>query len=186
MALPTLCLWALGGFRWEADPAFRGVHLLNGAALFTLVALHEECLFRGYPFQRLIESWGPWPAQLAMALLFALAHWGNPGLTDATRPLAILNLILASVLLGLCYLRTRSLALPIGVHLGWNWAQGCLLGFPVSGTELVRSPWKAVLQDRPTWLTGGSFGIEASALCTLICLGGILSLSLWGRRTQVS
>lgn len=178
----TLALRALGGFHWEPNPGFRITQPLAGAGLFLLVAIHEECLFRGYPFQRLTESWGAWPAQLGMALLFALAHWRNPGLTDAIRPLATLNIILAALMLGLCYLRTRSLALPIGLHLGWNWGQGCLFGFPVSGTTIVQGPWRPVGHGGPTWLTGGSFGLEGSILCTLACLCAIIALGSWKAR----
>ncbi|WP_005035813.1 CPBP family intramembrane glutamic endopeptidase [Holophaga foetida] len=186
MGLVALSLRGLGAFHWEPNLAFRGIHLGTGAASFALVAVHEECLFRGYPFQRLAEVFGAWPAQLVLALLFALIHWGNPGMVGPTRSWATLNIMLAALLLGLCYLRTRSLALPMGLHLGWNWAQGNLLGFPVSGTTFAQSPWQPVLHDSPQWLTGGPFGLEASALCTLVCLGAILSLGLWKVRPSVS
>lgn len=184
LGLMALGLRALGAFHWEPNPAFRPTRLLSGLALFALVAVHEECLFRGYPFQRLVESWGAWPAQLLLAGLFALAHWGNTGLTAATRPLATLNIALAALLMGLCYLRTRSLAMPMGLHLGWNWAQGCLLGFPVSGTTLVQSPWRSVLHGGPPWLTGGAFGLEASVICTGIGLGTLCALGLWKGRPE--
>ncbi|MBP1628932.1 MAG: family intrarane metalloprotease [Holophagaceae bacterium] len=186
MCLMALMLRVLGGFHWESNPGFRIHHPIAGAGIFALVALHEECLFRGYPFQRLVETWGPWAAQLGLALLFTLAHWRNPGLTGGTRPWATLNIGLAALLLGLCYLKTRSLALPIGLHLGWNWAQGNLLGFPVSGTSFAQGPWRPVLQASPSWLTGGAFGLEASALCTLVCLGSILLLVRWKGRPPVS
>lgn len=186
IGLMALILRGLGGFHWEPNPAFRSVHLWTGAATFTFVAIHEECLFRGYPFQRIAGSWGAWAAQLILAMLFALAHWRNPGLTGSIRPWGILNLVLAALLLGLCYLRTRSLALPMGLHLGWNWAQGSLLGFPVSGTTFAQGPWRPVLHQSPTWMTGGAFGLEASALCTAICLVAIISMGLWRGRPPVS
>jgi hypothetical protein len=86
---------------------------------------------------------------------------------------------LAAILLGLCYLRTRSLALPIGLHLGWNWAQGSLLGFGVSGTTEVQGLWRPVFHGRPEWLTGGAFGLEASLPCALVCGLAIFLLGRW-------
>ena len=117
--------------------------------------------------------------QLVFAGLFALGHWGNPGMHGATRAWATLNIGLAAILLGFCYLRTRSLALPIGVHLGWNWAQGSLLGFGVSGTTDIKGVWSPVFHGRPEWLTGGAFGLEASVVCTLVCSATILVLWRW-------
>jgi hypothetical protein len=137
---------------------------------------------RGYPFQRLVEGAGPWVGQLVFAALFALMHWGNPGMHGATRAWATVNIALAALLLGFCYLRTRSLALPIGVHLGWNWAQGSLLGFGVSGTTDIKGAWMPVFHGRPEWLTGGAFGLEASAICTLVCGAAVFGLWRWRGR----
>lgn len=97
--------------------------------------LLEELLFRGFVFQRMVDGIGPWPALVAMAVLFALAHWGNPGTDGATRAWATIDTALGAILLGLAYLRTGRLALPIGIHFGWNWAQGALLGFDASGLD---------------------------------------------------
>ena len=96
-----------------------------------------------------------------------------------TRVWATINIGLAAILLGFCYLRTQSLALPIGVHLGWNWMQGSVLGFGVSGTTDFPGIWAPVLHDRPTWLTGGAFGLEASLICTLVCSAAIFALWRW-------
>lgn len=145
------------------------------------MAFHEETLYRGYLFQRLVAGLGEWPAQLLMALLFALAHWGNPGMSGATMAWATLNIALAAVLLGLCYLRTKSLALPIGVHLGWNFTQGNLLGFGVSGTTDAPGLLQPVLHGKPDWLTGGAFGLEAGLPCALVCLAVVVALAMWKR-----
>ena len=143
-------------------------------------------LFRGYPFQQLVKALGPGHAQWIFGILFTLVHWGNPGLAGPARPWATLNILLAALLLGLCYLRTRSLAMPMGLHFGWNWAQGSLLGFPVSGLNFAQGPWKPVSQNGPHWLTGWAFGLEASALCTLVCLGAICGLGLWKGHSSLS
>jgi hypothetical protein len=144
-----------------------------------LVALWEENLFRGFLFQRLVDGLGAWPAQVILALLFAQAHWGNPGMHGATKAWATLDIALAAVFLGLAYLRTRSLALPIGIHLGWNWTQGNVLGFGVSGTSVQHGWVHPVFQGKPEWMSGGAFGLEASLFGVLAVLVGILLLWWW-------
>lgn len=171
----ALVVLGLDGFHWERAA---GGGLVSGAWLFLAVGLREELLFRGYAFQRLVEGGGDWSALGLAALYFAFAHWGNPGMTGAVRYWASLNIGLVGVLLGLCYLRTRSLALPIGLHLGWNWTQGSLLGFGVSGIH-PGSPLEPVFHDRPLWLTGGPFGLEASLPCALVCGLAIAGMLLW-------
>jgi hypothetical protein len=86
-------------------------------------------------------------------------------------------------LLGLAYLRTESLAMPIGINLGWNWAQGSLLGFGVSGTGFAHGIWTPALAAKPHWITGGDFGLEGSLLCAPICLLAIAALFL-RKRTE--
>lgn len=192
MTLTALLLLASGGFHWSRVPGLSwghaALHVAQGFGLFILVAFHEETLFRGYPFQRLEESLGTWPTQLLLAVLFTLMHMGNPGLRAADAPLrfwSLLNIALAAIFLGLAYLRTRSLALPIGLHLGWNWAQGSLLGFQVSGTHLGAGPWFPVLHDKPHWFTGGSVGLEGSIFCTLVVAVGILALLAWEPKNKL-
>jgi membrane protease YdiL (CAAX protease family) len=175
--LTALLVKGLDGFHWERSAGVGARQLLTAAAIFLGVGFNEEIIARGYPFQRLVEGAGPWVGQLVFAALFALGHWGNPGMHGATKVWATTNIALAAILLGFCYLRTRSLALPIGVHLGWNWAQGSLLGFGVSGTTDIPGAWTPVFHGRPEWLTGGAFGLEASLICTLVC--GVAILGLW-------
>jgi len=169
---------AVGGLRFEMDPARSGVSLLIGLHVVLFAVLLEENLFRGFIFQRLLDGIGIWPAQLALAALFAFSHWGNPGMQGSTEIVASLDLFLAAVMLGLAYLRTRSLALPVGLHLGWNWAQGQLLGFGVSGYDQA-GWWRPVFQGRAEWLTGGSFGPESSIFSPLVSLLMILLLWKW-------
>lgn len=181
--LVATLLWALGGFVWAPSRAGTGRALIQGGWLFLFVAISEEALFRGYPFQRLAEGrLGPWGTQFLFAAFFAFVHLTNPGVQTAgpaLKTLATLNIALAAILLGLAYLRTRSLALPIGIHWAWNFVQGNLLGFPVSGTGERLAPLKPILKERPDWLTGGAVGLEGSIACTLVCLVAIVFLCFW-------
>lgn len=176
--LAVAMIWAVGGVRLVLDPARSVSAVASGVVVFLFVALFEETLFRGFLFQRLVDGAGVWVAQIGVGLLFATSHWGNPDMHGPTLAWATLELFLGAVLLGLAYLRTRSLALPIGLHLGWNWAQGHLLGFDVSGFE--QAGWlRPLLQDRPDWITGGAFGPEASIFAVAIDVLMILLLWKW-------
>jgi hypothetical protein len=181
MILGGLALQATGAIHWETRPGVGWMPVLAGFGLFLLVGISEELAFRGYLFQRLLDGLGQWPGQLAGGLLFAAVHWRNPGMTNPTQKAwATVNITLAGILLGLAYVRTRSLAMPIGIHLGWNWVQGCILGFAVSGTTDLTGPWIVVVDAaRAPWFHGGTFGLEASVFGTAACTLAILALYRW-------
>jgi len=184
MVAAAAAVFSLGGVRWHLNPAGTLRSIGAGAVLYLAVAFYEEAFYRGYLFSRMVEGLGAWPAQFLMALLFAWVHWGNPGIQPGLpKALVTLNIGLAAMLMGLCLLRTRSLALPIGVHLGWNFTQGTLLGFPVSGTTAPPGYLVAQIQEgRPHWVHGGAFGLEATLPCAALCLATILLLTLWKPR----
>ena len=172
-------LWAAGGVTWVLNPARSLQGLGLGGLMFLLVALAEEGLFRGFLFQRMLEGMGVWPTQALLACFFALSHWGNPGMHGATKAWASLDIALAAVFLGLAYLRTRSLALPVGIHLGWNWTQGNLLGFGVSGTGGQKGWVLPVFHGQPDWMSGGAFGLEASVFGVVAVVIAIGLLWRW-------
>jgi membrane protease YdiL (CAAX protease family) len=178
MLAVTALIFFAGGVRFDLDPARALSSLAVGAWLFLWVAVLEELLFRGFVFQRLIDGIGATAALLVMGVLFAAAHWGNPGMDSSTIAVATVDTVLGAVLLGLAYLRTGSLALPIGIHFGWNWAQGSLLGFDVSGFD--QSGWLLPhLLAKPQWMTGGAFGPEASIFAVVMDATAVLLLWRW-------
>jgi len=129
-----------------------------------MASVGEELLFRGVLFRILEQAFGTLAALLASALLFGLAHIVNP---DATLIGALAIAIEAGLLLGVAYVVTRNLWFAIGLHLAWNFAQGGIFG-PASGREphgLVRLAFAG-----PDWLTGGTLGVEGSALTVALCL----------------
>lgn len=162
MVFPAIILTVLGFAHWQInDISFSTI--ISGLSVFVGVAIAEEFLFRGFLFQRLIESFGQWPAQLIIAGLFLLTHINNPGMIGTTKILASLNIFIASIMFGLAFIKTKSLAMPLGLHFMANFMQGTVLGFGVSG-EKEQSLFKAMAEKCPTWLNGGEFGLEASFL----------------------
>lgn len=182
----ALVLRGAGGFNWKVDPAGSLRSLGFGFLFFLAVGLNEEIAFRGYPLQRLVKGLGIWPAVIGLALPFALLHLANPAIASAgaiSKIAAVSNVALLGILLGLWCIRTQSLALPVGLHLGWNWVQGSVMGFGVSGVTLSSGLWTPVMHDRPLWLTGGTIGIEGSAACTLT-LAVAIGVLVFGKRAS--
>lgn len=131
-------------------------------------AIAEELIFRGFVFRVLQNACGTWIALVCSSLLFGAMHAFNPGATPWS---SISIAVQAGLLLGLAYTLTQRLWLPIGIHVGWNFAEGTLYGTPVSGLHLSGSLLQSTLHG-PQLLTGGRFGVEASIEATLACLAG--------------
>lgn len=182
MLFPAIILMLSGHVSWNSQLNVASV--LPGLSLFAAVAIAEELVFRGFFFQRLIAGLGLWPAQLLMAAYFTLNHWDNPGMTGTVKILASINLFLASILFGLAYIRTRSLAMPIGLHLMLNFTQGTILGFGVSGNAQAGLLSPDIMHGN-IWWTGGQFGLEASLPGLLSIFIGCIVLFRW-RPTQQS
>jgi uncharacterized protein len=128
-----------------------------------VAALAEEVAFRGYPFQRLIDSVGSTLATLLMSVFFAVMHLFNTGANASST----LVTILAGWLLSIAYLRTRALWLPWGFHFAWNASMAVLFGLPVSGLTIF-NPVITTNAVGPIWLTGGNYGPEGSAIAVIV------------------
>ena len=156
-------------FDWEKQ--------LFSFTLFFLVAVSEEIFFRGILFRMINRRWNLWAALVISALIFGGLHIFND---NATLWSSIAIAIEAGSLLGAAYAYSKNLWLPIGIHWIWNYTQGNILGFPVSGEDNVTSIITPEISG-PQWLTGGSFGAEASVISAVI---GLL-ISLWFIRKTI-
>ena len=147
-----------------------GFPFVETLTVFIPSVLHEELVFRGYPYQ-LLRRWKRWFAIAASSLVFAALHVGNSDVT----PLALLNIFLGGVLLALAYEQRRRLWIPIGLHFAWNMMSGPILGYEVSGFTARESLLVTVVTGPPL-LTGGGFGIEGSVVMTGVEVVAILLL----------
>lgn len=177
MLFPALIMWTLGWVHWQLNSIGLPT-LVSTMVFFAAIAVAEELLFRGFVFQRLIAGLGQLPAQLILAGYFLLTHLNNPGMTGDVKILAGINIFLASILFGLAFVRTKSLAMPLGLHFMANLMQGGILGFGVSGTD-QSGLLKPILAEIPLWLTGGQFGLEASLPGLIFVVGALMLLYKW-------
>lgn len=184
MLIPALIMGIFGWVEWKLNPIGFSV-LATNILLFAGVAAAEEFLFRGFIFQRLVAGLGQWPAQWLLAGYFLLTHLSNPGMVGGVKVLAGANIFIASLIFGLAFLQTRSLAMPLGLHFMANFMQGGVLGFGVSGTEQT-GLLTPLFRGAPDWLTGGQFGLEASVPGLICVVVTFILLSKWKGAKETS
>jgi membrane protease YdiL (CAAX protease family) len=160
--------------------------ILLPATVFLCVGVYEELLFRGYQLRNAAEGLnlpvvGPRNAVVLAWILssvfFGYLHADNPNATI----FSTFNVVLAGLILGLGYVLTGELAIPIGLHITWNFFQGSVFGFPVSGLGPVGASFLSTDQGGPRLWTGGPFGPEAGLLGPAAMLLGSLLIALWVR-----
>ena len=139
--------------------------LVNALFLFSIGAFLQELIFRIVVFRLTEELLGTWLALVAISLIFAIAHIGNPSASLWTT----IALILQDILLTAAFIYTRRIWLVWGMHAAWNFFQDGIFGMPNSGVTSLDS-WITPKITGPTWLTGGNFGLEASIVTTALCL----------------
>jgi membrane protease YdiL (CAAX protease family) len=159
--------WTSSGFL----PILEIFLLLFGVGLAT--GYSEELAFRGYILQNLGEGIGLVWAVVVSCILYGLMHMPNPNST-------LLSGVIIAILGFLRifgWLRTGQLWLSIGMHAGWNFFQGPILGFSVSGfgsQSLIQHTISG-----PNWMTGGSFGPEAGIVVVPVVLLALMVMFLW-------
>ncbi len=146
--------------------------LLGTLLFFLLVAVTEEVMLRGFVLGRMLsEGMNRFVTLFLSSALFSAMHLFNPNFAL----LPFVNILLAGCLLGASFLYTRNLCFPVVLHWFWNWLQGPVLGYEVSGTDSGQSLLTLRLTGSDL-LTGGDFGFEGSLLCTVLLVVGTLAI----------
>jgi membrane protease YdiL (CAAX protease family) len=176
----TGMVWLLGGINFLG---VRGIGNLWGmVALGIISGTFEEILFRGILFRQFEAMLGTWAALAITSVFFGAAHIFNPGATWFS---SFAIAVEAGILLGAAYMLTRHLWLAIGIHAAWNFTQGWVFSVPVSGGKAPEGLLITV-RNGPAWLTGGDFGLEASAVAMVVAtLAGVAMLVRAVRRDGV-
>ena len=149
--------------RWIKSGVPDATPMVTALIAYLLLACREELAFRGYPLRRLDRSFGPWTAQLIVALVFALEHraggysWTN----------ALFGVFVGSFLFGMAALATRGLALPIGLHAAWNFGQWII------GEKESPGLWKPMIPGGP------SASADHVALTAYVAVFGAATLAFW-------
>lgn len=181
MGLIYLGQWSLGwlsfeGFSWQFEPPT--TMLLSVAVYgftFLLVGFGEELLSRGYHLQTIASGTNVLWGLLVSSAIFGALHLGNP---EATWMGAI-GVFFAGLFLAYAFLRTGQLWLSIGLHIGWNFFEGVVFGFPVSGLTVYHMARISI--SGPAIWTGGAFGPEAGLVVLPALVLGTVLIHLYTR-----
>jgi membrane protease YdiL (CAAX protease family) len=161
-------------FAWQTQSP---ISVISGSIialiLFIMVGWNEELLSRGYHLQTLTSGLNLPFGVIISSAIFGILHLTNPNATWVS----VIGIFLAGLFLAFGYIRTHKLWLSIGLHIGWNFTEGVLLGFPVSGWngyQLTR-----IMINGPVIWTGGAFGPEAGLIILPALILGIILIYLY-------
>ena len=164
MGLIFFSEWRLGwisivSFAWNVEPVQNVIALVVLFFLvFILVAWNEELMSRGYHLQTIASGLNLFWGLVISSVLFGALHLANPNATWV----GAVGIFFAGLFLGYAYIRTKSLWLSMGLHLGWNFFEGVVFGFPVSGLDIYHITHLHI--SGPMLWTGGNFGPEAGLI----------------------
>ncbi len=175
MGLIFLGMQALGwlkfeSFAWNTDPAATvTTQAILFFFVFVLVGFNEELLFRGYHLQTITSGLNLFWGLIISSIIFGGLHLANPNATWVSAA----GIFFAGLFLAYGYIRTKQLWLSIGLHIGWNFFEGVVFGFPVSGLNIY--PLIHINVSGPEVWTGGAFGPEAGLIILpALALGAVL------------
>lgn len=154
------------------------LYTLTGFILFVFVGFEEELFSRGYCMKSLEQTGSKWVPTVVSAVIFSLLHSGNENL----KLLGLFNIFLVGILFSIMVIKTGNIMMAIGYHITWNYFQGNIFGFPVSGTEPHGIYNIKILKDN--FLTGGGFGPEAGVMTTLVVIAGVLVVWKIGKKDE--
>lgn len=162
------------GFAWNFDPIPVVIqNTLLFSAMFVFVAWTEELLSRGYHLQTIASGTNLFWGVTISSVVFGALHLWNPNATWVSS----LGILFAGLFFAFGYLRSKQLWLPMGMHLGWNFFEGVVFGFPVSGLDIY--PLTRIEVHGPELWTGAGFGPEAGLIVAPALFLGALFVYLY-------
>ena len=163
----------------QSDAQRIAIWIAVGLVINLMVGLSEELDARGYILQNLTEGIGFWAAVVVSSLFFAAQHLLNAG----ANPGALVGTGLFGILAALAYRATGQLWMPIGMHAAWNFLEGPVLGYLVSGIDM--GGLFALRATGPDWLTGGTFGPEGGVITWVPLTLLVVLMYAWSSRARV-
>ena len=156
---------AAGQIHWVRANAVDLRSLALAPLAYLALACREELAFRGYPLRVMDRRFGLWPAQIFVAVMFALEH----KLGGATWIDAFVGPGIGSLVFGMAAIATRGLAVPIGLHAAWN------LGHWALGMKGTPGLWMPVQQNS---------GIAATIVYDAVMLSAASAFWFW-RKSEI-
>jgi membrane protease YdiL (CAAX protease family) len=188
IAISTLVMGGIFGTEWALGVLYvRGVQLPNlrwatRLPVLAFLAFVEEAIYRGLMLNGvLLLLRKRWLALAVMAAAFGLAHAGNPNASVVS----VLGNVLDGLIYGVAFLGSGRIWLPWALHLAWNFVQGPVLGFPVSGLDMGGLVQQTQVGN--ALITGGSYGPEAGLVAVafrIIAIALVVGWLSWRPKRQ--
>jgi hypothetical protein len=174
-SLVVLLLSISGHITIDRNPVSpTGILALSGVLIvlpgWMIQSATEEILSRGWFMNVLSARYNIAVGLIVSSSLFGLMHLGNPNVSF----LAIINIVLVGLFLGLYVIKTNDLWGVCGLHAAWNWTQGNVFGFEVSGQKVASGSLMSLKLTGAEWFTGGAFGPEAGLAAAIVLTLGII------------
>lgn len=134
--IQALIVFGFGHLQLTIVPNITAPQILLPLSLYFFVACREELVFRSYSLRSLDYSFSSAVALLFITVIFVLEHV----VAGMTWKMAVIGSGLGGILFGLSALKTRGLALPLGLHSAWN------LGQWMTGFKNKPGVWNAVVE----------------------------------------
>lgn len=170
----------------EGDPQQQGLAALGGVLLvflgWTVQGPAEEALTRGWLLPVIGARYRPLLGVIISSVIFAVFHSFNPHLSL----IAVLNLFLFGLFTALYALYEGGLWGVFSIHAVWNWVQGNLFGFEVSGGIKPGGTLFNLMEVGPDVVTGGPFGPEGGLAVTVVVVVSCVIVWVLGRRQVIS
>jgi membrane protease YdiL (CAAX protease family) len=138
----------------------------------------EEIVTRGWLMNVIGARYNIILGLIISSTFFGLLHLGNPNVNY----IAILNIILVGLFYGIYVIKTNDLWAVCGMHSAWNFAQGNLFGFQVSGLNVEVGGLIDLNLVGNDFVTGGVFGPEAGIISTFVLLASIFIVFLLDKK----
>ncbi len=181
ISVPVVVCVLTGAVTLTFDPNVDPLTILLFFLAFVLQGMGEEVLFRGYLLMTLSRRFNIWVAIIMSSLMFSLMHVANASFGI----IPFVNIALFGVFAAVYMLKRGSIWGVGAIHTVWNFMQGNIFGFSVSGTPKLNSVFECALGDVGSILSGGEFGIEGGLGATVILLAALaIALSLPVKRTE--
>lgn len=183
MAIVVLILFVLGCVSLDKNPIQPvGISALGGVMIiligWMIQSATEEILTRGWLMNVLAARYNMVFALIFSSAIFGIMHLFNPDVNY----IAVINIILVGIFYGIYVIKTNDLWSVCGMHAAWNFAQGNVFGFEVSGINVaVSSIFDFNLVGSET-ISGGAFGPEAGLIATFVLLLSIIIVYVLGKK----
>lgn len=140
---------------------------------FMVQSFGEEFQVRGWSMTFLFKRHSIITAIVISNFTFMIMHLSNSGIDL----LSLINLFLVGTFYSVLFLKYDNIWVPGGAHTAWNFSQGIIFGFNVSGMETPSLlKFSQVSQNI---VTGGKFGPESSLVTSLIIIISLIIVIYW-------